>query len=554
MKDAIRSEVLEAPLGPDLATDELEASAASASVRSMVGRAALVILVATVVGRLLGLARDIVVAYYFGSEAQTDAFFLAYKIPYLLSLTIGGALTATFIPVFTQRLVSGRRAEAWTLSVNMMNAIGILLVAITALLVLLAPWMIPLVGFGFSAETADRAVYLFRLLIPSIIFTSAAGLAIGVLNSLKRFSLPAFSTSAGSAVAILFMALLADDWGITSLAVGTTLGALVSLVVLFPALRSHGMRWSPRINWRAPGMREVGMLIWPIVIGSGVGKVSVFVDQTLASTLPEGSVSALNYAEKLFQLPLGLFVAGITVPIFPLLSEQVAGKQPERLKTTVNFAMRIIAFIMIPATVGLIILREPIIGLLLQAGEFDADDTRLTAWALLFYALGLFSFAGRDTLTRVFYAYHDTRTPVKISVAAVVLNVVVSIILMRFMGVGGLALGTTLALTVNLVVLMELLRRKLGPMGFGRLASSLLRISMASAVMALVVWGLDAALSEQFSSGKAALAVRVGLGVSLGALAYLLAAAAARLPEMGEVGDMLRAVVRRAPEANSGEE
>src|SRR5665648_31771 len=384
--------------------DGLEA--ATSSMKGTVGRAALVILGATVFGRLIGLVRDQVVAFYFGMGASTDAFFLAYKVPFLLSLTVGGALTATFIPVFTQHLVKGDRERAWGLAGNMINAIGLILVLVTVVLILAAPLIIPLVGFGFDQETADQAVFLFRILVPGVIFTGLAGLAIGVLNSLKHFGLPAFSTSAAAALAVLFVVLFQDSWGITSLAVGTTLGAFASLVMLLPQMRKEGMRLRARIDWQEPGMRHVGMLVWPILIGSAVGKVSIFADQTLASTLPAGAVSALSYSEKLFQLPLGLFVAGITVPIFPLLSEQVAANQPERLKATLNFALRLIAFVMIPATAGLVVLREPIVALLFEHGKFAAADTERTAFALLFYSLGLFSYAGRDTLTRVFYAYH----------------------------------------------------------------------------------------------------------------------------------------------------
>jgi putative peptidoglycan lipid II flippase len=524
---------------------ELEGSATPGNARAVIGRAAMVILLATILGRVLGLVRDQVVAYYFGAGAATDAFFLAYKIPYLLSLTIGGALTATFIPVFTKRLVSGQKKQAWDLSVSMSNTIGLVMLIITAALMLTAPFVIPLFGFGFPASTAGNAVYLFRILMPGVIFTGIAGLATGILNSLKSFALPAFSVSIGAAVTIVIVALFQRSWGIDSLAWGTTIGALVSLVVLFPLMHRRGMRYRPRIDWKMPGMREVGMLVWPILIGSAVGKVSIFVDQTLASTLGEGAVSALSYSEKLFQLPLGLFVAGITIPIFPLLSEHVAAHQPERLKSTLNFGMRVIAFAMIPASVGLIVLRTPIIALLFQHGAFTAEDTAQTGWALLFYSIGLYSYAGRDTLTRVFYAYHDTRTPVKISVIAVVVNIAVSATLMFFIGVGGLALGTTVALTLNMVVLMELLRRKLGPMGFGRMGRSFAGILAASIVMGLLVWGADLLLAHTLAPGTVGLGVRVAVGVIGGGLVFLGAAAVLRLPELREVLDMARAVFRR---------
>ena len=356
----------------------------AASTRATVGKAALIILAATVVGRVFGLVRDMAVAHFFGANATTDAFFLAYKIPYLLSLTVGGALTATFIPVFTQRIVSGRRDEAWKLTVSMTNTVALVLTGLTAALIILAPWVVPLFGPGFDPSTMDLAVSLFRILMPGVVFAGLAGLATGVLNSLKGFSVPAFSASVGAVVTIVFMAVFSGSWGITSLAVGTTAGAAATFLVLVPQLRSKGLRYTPRIDWRLPGMSQVAIMVWPILIGSAVGKVSIFVDQVLGSLLGEGSISALNYSEKLFQLPLGLFVAGITIPIFPLLSEQVAARRPDRVNATLAFALRLIAFVIVPASVGLIVLRVPIVALLFQnGGKFTADDTARTAWALL---------------------------------------------------------------------------------------------------------------------------------------------------------------------------
>lgn len=514
------------------------------AVRATVGRAALLILAATLFGRILGLVRDQTVAYFF-QAADTDAFFLAYKIPYLVALSAAAAMTATFIPVFTQRHVTGRKEEAWGLTISLMNLTGLVLIGIVAISVPLAPWLIPLVGPGFDAATSARAVDLFRILMPLVIFTGLAGLATGVLNSLKRFGLPAFSTSLGAVVTIGFIVASHERWGVTGLAVGTTVGAAVSFFVLWPQLRGGGLRYRPVIDWSDPGLRDVAGMIWPVLLGSAVGKVSIFADQVLGSLLESGSISALNYSEKLFQLPLGLFVAGITVPLFPLLSEHVAAREPERLKTTLNFGLRMIAFVMVPAAAGLIVLRTPIVTLLFQHGEFGSEDTLRTAWALLFYSFGLFSYAGRDTLTRVFYAYHDTRTPVKVSVAAVVLNIVVSYGLMQFMGVGGLALGTSIALTVNFVVLIQLLRRKIGPMGFGALARSSGRIAVATGLMTVEVLLVDRWLAGIVAGGDAGLALRVGLGIVGGAVAYLAVARLGRLPELPEILSMLKAAAGR---------
>jgi putative peptidoglycan lipid II flippase len=524
------------------------------SVRSVVGRAALIILAATLLGRLLGLVRDIVVAYFFGAQADTDAFFLAYRIPYLLVLMVAGALTATFVPLFSYRLATGRKKEAWELSVNMGNIICVVLIVVTVVLILLAPWIIPLVGFGFGPATADKAVFLFRILMIGFVFEGLTGLVIGMLNSLRRFALAAFAPAVGTVVTLVITVVFARSLGITALAIGSVIGWVAGLFVLFPGLRDQGIRYRPRIDWHDPAVREVGAMVWPILIGSAVGKVSIFSDQILGSMLEVGSISSLSYAEKLFQLPLGLFVAGITVPIFPLLSEQVAANAPDRVKATVGFSMRLMGFLMVPATVGIILLRYPIIGLILEHGKFTAADTTRTTWALLFLCLGLYVYAGRDTLTRVFYSYHDTRTPVKISVATVVVNIGLSYLFMQFLGVGGLALGTTVALTINFGVLVWLLRRKIGPMGLPDMFGSLLRVIGVSAVMGIVVWTVDYFLSRGVTETTGGNALRVLAGLVVGGTVFLLAAKLVKMPELAEVTDMLRAVLKRTGRQPTGQD
>jgi putative peptidoglycan lipid II flippase len=261
--------------------------------------------------------------------------------------------------------------------------------------------------------------------------------------------------------------------------------------------------------------------------------------------LEAASISSLNYADKLFQLCLGLFVSGISVPIFPLLSEQVAAHAPEQVRATVSFALRLMAFLMIPVTIGIILLRYPIVGLLLEHGKFAADDTSRTAWTLLFMCLGLYSYAGRDTLTRVFYAYHDTKTPVRISVVTVLLSIGLSYVLMKPLGVGGLALGYTVALTVNFLVLAHLLRRKFGPMGLSDVLDSLVRVLVASAVMGGAVWGVDRGLAGMMGTTTTAYAARVVTGLVVGLGVFLMTAKLIRSPELAEAKDMMRAVFRR---------
>jgi putative peptidoglycan lipid II flippase len=516
------------------------------SVRTVVGRAALVIAFASLLGRAIGLARDVVVAHFFGADEATDAFYLAWRVPYLLAMIVSAALTATFVPLFSYRLATGRKDEAWKLSVNIGNIICLVLVVITVALIIVAPWLMALIGFGFKdPSTVSGAVPLFRILMLGFTFEGLTGLLIGMLNSLRRFALAAFAPAIGTAATLVLTIALAKSLGVTALAVGTTVGWTIGLAVLFLGLRDQQIHYRPRIEWRDPTVREVGGMVWPVLLGSAVGAVGNFAAQILGTMLEEGAVTSLNFADKLFQVPLALFVAGISVPIFPLLSEQVAARAPERIKATLDFAWRLMGFILIPVTVGLILLRHPLLGLLWEHGEFSTADTDRTAWAFLFLVLGLHAYAGRDTMTRVFFAHHDTRTPVKISVITVGLSIGLSYLFMQYLGVGGLALGTTVALAFNFSVLAWLLRRKIGAFGLRSIGLSVVRVVSGSAVMGVAVWAVDQALATALAPSPGSYAVRLVVGALVGVGVFLVAARLLRMRELGESADMLRAVFNR---------
>ncbi|MCL4367906.1 MAG: hypothetical protein M1337_01840, partial [Actinobacteria bacterium] len=285
--------------------------AAGTSVRSVVGRAALVIVTATLLSRVFGLVRDIATAHFFGANASTDAFFLAYKVPYLLVLMVAGALTATFVPVLTYRIATGRKKEAWELSVNLGNIIFLILVGVAVLCVLIAPWLVYIVGgFGVAPETARSATFLLRILMIGLVFDAITGLFMGMLNSLKRFALAAFAPAIGTLATVVVLIALAKPLSVTALAVGSVVGSITGCLLMLPGLRDQGIKYTPRIRWHDPAVREVGGMVWPVLLGSAVGKISIFSDQIMASLLIAGSISSLNYADKLFQMPLGLFVAG----------------------------------------------------------------------------------------------------------------------------------------------------------------------------------------------------------------------------------------------------
>jgi putative peptidoglycan lipid II flippase len=516
------------------------------SVRKVVGKAALVILAATLVGRLLGLVRDQATAYFFGARSATDAYFLASKIPYLLVVMVSGALVATFVPLLTFRISTGRKREAWDLAVNLGNVIFLVLVAATVVLVIVAPWLVPLVGFGIPKATANQAVFLFRILMIGFVFDAMAGMVSGMLNSIKRFALAAFAPAIGTLATVVVLVALARPLNITSLAMGSVLGSFIGFVAMLGGLRDQKIRYRPRIDWTDSGIREVAGMVWPVMLGSAMGTIAIFSDQIMASFLESGSVSSLSYADKIFQLPLALFVMGITVPIFPLISEQVALRAEERVKATVSFALRVMGFLLLPTTVAIILLRAPIVGAIYQHGRFDSAATSRTAWVLLFETLGLYTYAGRNLLTQVFYSHHDTKTPVKIAVGCIVLNIGISYLLMRQLGVGGLTLGTSIAVTVNFVVLIWFIQRRLRlSVGFSPILLSLLPIAAASAGMGVVIWVIDAQLARHLAATAGGFVARVCVGVVVGSLVFIFLSWIARVPELRESVDMLKSVFRR---------
>lgn len=529
------------------------AEAGGTSVRRVVGSAAVVIVAATLLSRVFGLIRDIATAHFFGSTHAADAFFLAYKVPYLVVLMVSGALTATFVPVLTYRIATGRKKEAWELSVNLGNIIFLTLLGVAVVFTIIAPYLVWAVGgFGVGPETARQATFLLRILMIGLVFDSIAGLFVGMLNSLKRFALAAFSPAIGTVATVIVLLALAKPLSITALAIGSVVGSVAGCLLMLLGLRDQGIKYTPRIKWRDPTVREVGGMVWPVLLGSAVGKISIFSDQIMASILVTGAISSLNYADKLFQMPLALFVAGITVPIFPLLSEQVAANAPDKVKATLNFALRLMGFLMIPATFGIILLRYPLIGAIYRHGEFTAQDAWRTAWVLLFECLGLYFYAGRDTLTRVFYSYHDTRTPVKISAATVFFNIAISFGFMSLIrsvneqaAVSGLTLGTTVALAVNFFVLVYLLHRKIGQIGLRGLFRSLVRVVGISAAMGIVLWVVDFFLARVLPAQTDGFVVRLIVGIVLGGGVYLLLARLLKLPEFTEITGMLGAVFRR---------
>jgi putative peptidoglycan lipid II flippase len=450
----------------------------------------------TTLSRILGFVRDMATALFLGAGFGADAFFVAFRIPNLLRRLFGeGALAAAFIPTYVETLQKEGTPEAARLARVAFTFTALVLCVVTLAGVLLSPWIVRVIAPGFLDDPAkfDLTVDLNRMMFPYIFFISLVALASGVLNSMGHFSAPAAAPVILNLAMIASLGVLTTWFGVPAykaLAWGVLVAGLFQLALQIPFMSRSGVKLRPDFTFDHPALKRIGALFVPAAFGGAVYQINVLVGTILASLLPAGGVSWLYYADRIVELPLGVFAIALGTAVLPSMSRQVANGDMKGLTRSLSYSLRFIAFFTIPASVALIVLREPIISVLFQRGLFTAVDTRETAYALLYYTVGLWAFSGLKVVTQGFFSMKDTRTPVYISVVSVIVNLVAGLLLMGPMAQGGLALATSLAAAFNVVALFVVLVRRLGGFPSADLLNSLLRISAASLVMgALLVWG-----------------------------------------------------------------
>jgi len=461
-----------------------------------VAKAAHVVGMATLLSRILGYFRDMVMSWAFGTTAAADAFYVAYRIPNLLrELLAEGSMSAAFIPVFSEVLAKGTKEEARRLANAVIARLLVILVLVTGLGILFAPLIVKAIALGWKFK-ADRdkflmAVTLTRMMFPYLLFIGLAALAMGMLNSLRSFLAPALSPVMLNIMTISAVILLAPRMSqpIQGAAVGVVIGGLFQFLIQVPGLKRHGMMPRPRFSPSHPGVLRIGKLALPVFLSSSVTQLNIFLSTILASFLPTGSIAFLFYGMRFIHFPLGIFGVALATAILPTLSTQAAKQEMQEFRETLSVGIRLVFFIMFPAMVGLIMLRVPIVSLLLERGEFNRISTTGTATALLYYAVGLWAFAGVRVVSQGFYSLQDTRTPVRIAVLALLVNMVLSIVLIQTpLQHGGLALANSLAAALNFAFLTKRLRKKIGRMDGRRILRSLAKIVPASAAMGAVCW------------------------------------------------------------------
>jgi putative peptidoglycan lipid II flippase len=497
---------------------------------------------ATLASRVLGFVRDMVVALAFGAGPVTDAFFVAFRIPNILRrLLAEGALSTAIVPVFTEYASAHPRAEFQRL---LRAVLGAALVALTVTVLVgiaAAPWIVRVIAPGFTADPAQErlAALLTRVMFPYLLLVGLSALAMGALNAEHRFFAAALGPAvlnAGMIAAVLVLAGYTEP-PILALGIGVLAGGVGQLLVQLPDLRATGLLVGPSIELRHPALARIARLLVPAAFGLAAVQVMVFVNTLLASLLASGAISFLYYADRVMEFPLGVFGIALASASLPAMSRQAAAGDTRGLAATLNFALRLAVYVCVPATVGLVVLRAPVVRILFERGRFTAADTAATAEALTGYAVGLVFFATARIAAQAFYAVGEPGTAVRMGVIAVGANVVAAIGLMGPLGHAGLAYASSLGAFVNVVALLWLARRRFGPLGGRALLGATARALAAAVPMAL--WcaaGAALLASRRTVAIEAALLLAV---IAIGAGLFWVASVLLRSPERTVLSRML---------------
>jgi putative peptidoglycan lipid II flippase len=557
---------LETPKAPDSPDREEEATVASdAAVRAAeafdpgeeptgepapgrqagrIARSTAFFSVATAASRIAGLGREIVAAGYYGVNGPMSAFTIAFQVPNLVrSLFADAALQPAFVPIFTEQLEKKNYREAFRLASTLLLLVTLVLGAITALFVLVAPVLIPLFAPGFKGEILDLTITLSQILFPILILLGVSGVVVGILNSYDRFGAFAISPLFWNLTIIAVMVVLVPSFHgqnrIYAYAIGILVGTLVQLLIPTFDLRNTPFRFEWSFAWRNPDVRRVLLLMLPVTISLGLINFNLLINSLFGSLVSHEAPAAIDKAFRIYQLPQGIFSVAIATVLFPTLARFAARGQHDDLRATMANGMRQIFFVLIPAAAAVLVLSEPMIRLVYQRGEFTPEQTTLVATALFWFAFSLPANGLFLLLTRTFFSLQRPWVPTGIAAANLALTALGALGLYH-LGVGGIVASTAIATIASVVVQCVILRRLLDGLELRRLASTGLRIVAASAILAAVSFGIWGVLDSALGRGLLGQVVSLGVGLGAGGIAYLGAAKLFRVAELEQVMRLLR--------------
>ena len=486
---------------------------------------------ATLLAKVLGMLRDVLVASNYGTQVSAVAFYTASRIPMLLfDFVIGGVISSTFIPVFNEYLEKKGKEQAMRFANQYINVVLLITVVITILGLIFSSTLIHLIAPDISDATKVISRGLSNIMFPMIIFTGLAYSFVGILQSFGEFNIPSIISLVSNGVIILYFLIFQDKFGVTGLAVAMLIGWGLQAVIQVPWLKKFGYSYRPYLSFRDEGIRKAGRLALPMLVSTWAQPLCSLINMRLASSVNEGAgIAAMEYANKIYIIVTGVFSFVVTNLIFPYLSRASAADRQNDIKSLMVTSLKALSFIILPIMFAFFILAKPIISLMYERGEFVASDVAMTSTALMFYSIGMLALAFCELLNKSFFSMHDSKTPMYTSIFSISVNIVLSIVLSRVMGIGGLALATAIASIVNAISLFVLMSKRQNGIFDRKNTIDLLKTVICTVLMGVVVfviyWQFGAALSA-LPLGKI---VVLAVPLLAGGIVYLLAALVLRL-------------------------
>ncbi|MDO8736831.1 MAG: murein biosynthesis integral membrane protein MurJ [Thermoleophilia bacterium] len=497
--------------------------------------AALIVVGATAASRVFGYAREILTAAYFGAGADMSAFDVAFLVPATMQIIIAqAALSAALIPVFAGLLEKDQRQEAWLVARTIFTLVTLVMGSLVVLCIIFAPQIMPLFAPGYRDDPVMMAeiVRMTRLLFPTVVFLALTGIVASILNSFEHFTLPAVAPIFWNIIILAAIVFGHERLGVDALAWGILAGTVVQLLIQLPALRGRGGRLGWSLAWRNPNVRKVGALLLPVSVSLGLINLNGVVDVQFASFLGTGGVAAMTFAFRLYQLPEALFAIAVGTVLFPTLSRIAARGDRDRFRATLTLGVRVIFFLLIPASAFVLVLSEPIVRLAYEHGRFTAENTELVSSALFFFAFGS-AFSGCSALlTRGFFSLGRPWLPTIAAIGNLAVNAVLNWYFIKIFGLGGIPLSTSVVSVITFVVLLVLMRSELGGIDGRTILRSgvtVIAVSAVGAATSYITWmGVDSWLGR----GLAPQILAIGSAFAAGATVFMILALAVRMPEL----------------------
>jgi putative peptidoglycan lipid II flippase len=502
--------------------------------------------VATAASRIAGLGREIVAAGYYGVSGPMSAFTIAFQVPNLVrALFADAALQPAFVPIFTEQLEKKNYREAFRMASTMLLLVTLVLGAITALFVLLAPVVMPLFAPGFEGEILDLTITLSQVLFPILILLGISGVVVGILNSYDRFGAfaisPLFWNLTIITALIFLIPLFHGQDRIYAYAIGILAGTLVQLLIPAFDLRNTPFKFKWSFDWRNRDVRRVLLLMLPVTISLGLINFNLLINSLFGSLVSDQAPAAIDKAFRIYQLPQGIFSVAIATVLFPTLARFASRGEHDNLRATMANGMRQILFVLLPAAAAVLVLSEPMIRLVYQRGEFTPEQTTLVATALFWFAFSLPTNGLFLLLTRTFFSLQRPWIPTSIAAGNLVITALGALALYH-LGVGGIVASTAIATTVTVAAQAVILRQMLGGLELGRLLDTGIRITLAAAALAAVSFGIWDVLDNALGRGLLGQIVSLGTALALGGLVYV---GVAKLLRVAELDQVMRLVRRR---------